>query len=554
MRDGPIEALDAGRLASTLMSLPSRRASLNVRQRIVEGDDDASSNLNLQSDTPVTPPLEDSTSEVASGLSTARRVSDTSDSSGAVSGDDESSATTVGTLELTPKKAARHSSDASGATAGLHYFPVHVRHSTSLLSLSRHRSQTLSLAGFRHLAMIVLTVGNLRVMWGDYRHYGFMSTLYRLGLSRHDVDLCIALSATIPLHLGAALLIEKFAAASAKHMLAEGTHHRRHLWRLFALLHSINAVMALAVTSCVVYQSMWHPLIGTICETMALLLCLKVASYALTNRDLRDAYVVGRPVPEIYRRSPYPSNLTVGNLAYYWLAPTLIYQPAYPRVPRVRPSFLLHRALEMAGTFVLIWFLSGQYAIPILQTALAHYRDGDIIGVTENVFRLSTVSIVIWLLGFFFIFQSYLNFLAEALRFGDRNFYQDWWNAGSVATYWRLWNKPVTNYFRRHIYVPMLQRGYSAPVASTIVFFVSAVLHEVMVGIPTKNVIGVAFMCMLSQVPLSLMTAPLEKMRGPGTTIGNCLFWLSFFLGQPVAVLMYYFAWNLKHADVVPPA
>jgi diacylglycerol O-acyltransferase-1 len=207
----------------------------------------------------------------------------------------------------------------------------------------------------------------------------------------------------------------------------------------------------------------------------------------------------------------------------------------------------------MAGTFALIWFLSGQYAIPILQTSLEHYRELDFLSVTENVFRLSTVSIVIWLLGFFFIFQSYCNFLAEALRFGDRTFYQEWWNAGSVATYWRLWNKPVTNYFRRHIYVPLLNRGYPAPVASLAVFFVSAVLHEILVGIPTKNIIGVAFMCMLVQVPLSFMTAPLEKMRGPATTVGNCIFWLSFFLGQPVAVLMYYFAWNLKHADMVPP-
>lgn len=29
------------------------------------------------------------------------------------------------------------------------------------------------------------------------------------------------------------------------------------------------------------------------------------------------------------------------------------------------------------------------------------------------------------------------------LRFGDRVFYRDWWNANTIEAYWRLWNLPV---------------------------------------------------------------------------------------------------------------
>lgn len=204
----------------------------------------------------------------------------------------------------------------------------------------------------------------------------------------------------------------------------------------------------------------------------------------------------------------------------------------------------------MAATAVAMWFLSSHYAIPILENSLVFFQNKDSWHVVEAIMRLSTWSIVIWLLGFFFVFQSYLNLLAEILRFGDRDFYQDWWNAGSVATYWRSWNKPVSNYFRRHFYVPLLKKGYSQFQASLVVFLVSAALHEIVVGIPTKNIIGVAFMCMALQIPLIVVTAPLEKMRGPGTTIGNCIFWLSFFLGQPIGVLLYYYAWNLKHGGI----
>jgi len=33
-----------------------------------------------------------------------------------------------------------------------------------------------------------------------------------------------------------------------------------------------------------------------------------------------------------------------------------------------------------------------------------------------------------------------LNILAEILRFGDREFYKDWWNAKTIDEYWRKWN------------------------------------------------------------------------------------------------------------------
>lgn len=104
--------------------------------------------------------------------------------------------------------------------------------------------------------------------------------------------------------------------------------------------------------------------------------------------------------------------------------------------------------------------------------------------------KLSTISLVIWLAGFFAIFQSLLNALAEVMRFGDREFYTDWWNSSSLGTYWRSWNRPVYLFMKRHVYSPLVGRGWSALAASTMVFFISAVLHEMLVGIPTHNVIG----------------------------------------------------------------
>lgn len=162
--------------------------------------------------------------------------------------------------------------------------------------------------------------------------------------------------------------------------------------------------------------------------------------------------------------------------------------------------------------------------------------------------KLSTISLVIWLCGFFAIFQSSLNALAELLRFGDREFYTDWWNSASVGTYWRTWNRPVYLFMRRHVYAPLIGRGYSTQLASMGVFFTSALLHELLVGIPTHNIIGVAFLGMMFQIPLVALTAPLERARGQASVLGNAIFWISFCLvGQPLAVLLYFFAWEAKY-------
>ncbi len=257
----------------------------------------------------------------------------------------------------------------------------------------------------------------------------------------------------------------------------------------------VNATVALLFTSWAVYFYIYHPAIGTFTEMHVIIVWLKVASYALTNRDLRHAYL--HPIkgelaalPEIYASCPYPQNITMGNLVYFWWAPTLLYQPVYPRTDRIRWVFVLKRVAEVLGLSVFIWFCSAQYAAPTMMNSLETLGSLNLVGIVERLLKLSTISLVIWLAGFFALFQSSLNGLAEVMRFGDRSFYDDWWNSASLGEYWRLWNKPVYQFMKRHVYSPMVARGYKMVHASIAVFFVSAILHELLVGVPTHNIIG----------------------------------------------------------------
>jgi len=446
-----------------------------------------------------------------------------------------------------------------------HVAAVHAQTRPSCLSHDAQANP--SFLGFRNLMVIVLVVGNLRLMIENIQKYGVLICVRCHNYSRSDILIGLVLYFLIPCHLFAAYLIELAAAQQAlgsRKRIKDGQagpseedKKKFHsTWVLVAWAHGINITLGLAITTLVVYFKIFHPLIGTLTEMHAVVVWLKTASYAFTNRDLRHAYlhpVKGELVPELYASCPYPKNITMGNLVYFWWAPTLVYQPVYPRTDKIRWIFVVKRLSEVFCLSVFIWFATAQYATPVLINSLEKIASLDIPSILERLLKLSTISLVIWLAGFFALFQSFLNALAEVLRFGDRSFYDDWWNSESLGAYWRTWNKPVYTYFKRHLYMPMVGRGWSPKAASLSVFFMSAVLHEILVGVPTHNVIGVAFLGMFMQLPLIALTAPLEKRRmgQGGKLIGNIIFWVSFtVLGQPFAALMYFYAWQAKYGSV----
>ena len=266
-------------------------------------------------------------------------------------------------------------------------------------------------------------------------------------------------------------------------------------WIMVAWLHGLNITCCLLITSLVAYFFIHHPLIGTLSELHAVIVWLKTASYAFTNRDLRHAYLHPSKreedaLPAIYDKCPYPINITLRNLTYFWWAPTLVYQPVYPRTPQIRWLFVLKRVAEVFGLNVFMWFASAQYAAPVLRNSLDKMASLDVPSILERLMKLSTISLVIWLAGFFALFQSFLNALAEITRFGDRDFYGEWWNSPSLGIYWRTWNKPVYKFMKRHVYSPLVGRGWQTGPASLMVFLFSGVLHELLVGVPTHNIIG----------------------------------------------------------------
>jgi diacylglycerol O-acyltransferase-1 len=422
---------------------------------------------------------------------------------------------------------------------------------------------------------LVLVVSNFRLMIENFKKYGILVTLSGSSIRPVDWRWTAVLYFLTPCHLFAAYLIELSAAKAAKEVRAQEKKKEDKLdakqheeiekavmwtWRRIALTHGANATAMLLFATYVVYYKIHNPGLGVFTELHSVVVWLKVCSYAFTNRDLRQAMLNNDPgtasLPVLYKTCPYPNNITFKNLSYFWWAPTLVYQPVYPMNKTRRWDFIVKRMAEFFLLCVVIWVTSAQYAVPLLQNSLGDISRLNLINVLERVLKLSTISLVCWLAGFFALFQSFLNGLAEIVYFADREFYSDWWNVSDIRTYWTSWNKPVTHFMKRHIYAPMIGRGVPPTIAQIITFLFSGFLHELLVGVPTHNILGVAFWGMVGQLPLIFLTDPFRKLKGQNAKlIGNLIFWFSFCVfGQPIAAIAYFFAWQAKYGAAVKPS
>lgn len=470
--------------------------------------------------------------------------------------------------EPAPTQKSKSSAQRIRDTKYRHVFATHSLSRTSCLSHDAQESP--SFVGFRNLMVLVLIFSNLRLMIVNFKKYGVLICISCHDYRRSDVIIGLALYLLVPVHLFVTYLIELAAAWQAnkayKKIIKDGKEDTpanyaaalrkfNATWYTVAFFHGMNAFASLYIATKYVYYDIHHPGIGTLCEFHAVIVFLKCSSYAFTNRDLRHAYLHPKqadPLPELYKTCMYPRNINIRNLCYFWWAPTLVYQPVYPRTDKIRWDFVFKRLAEVAGLSIVIWIASAQYAAPLLRNSLHNIAELNLTAIVERIMKLSTISVFCWLCGFFALFQSALNALAEVMRFGDRDFYGDWWNVSSVRVYWTTWNKPVTNYMRRHIYSPLVGRGCPPALAQIFVFFFSGVLHELVVGVPTHNIIGVAFLGMMFQIPLIAITDLVQKIKGiRGKVVGNMIFWVSFcIVGQPLAALAYFFAWQAKYGSV----
>jgi diacylglycerol O-acyltransferase-1 len=316
------------------------------------------------------------------------------------------------------------------------------------------------------------------------------------------------------------------------------------------ILHQLNAHLSFAFSIMIVWNFIGVPAIGACLMLNSAIVWMKLLSYSHANQDYRlssrkqdndvhhqNTLALIESLDQEDMGIEYPQNVTIGNIYYFWIAPTLTYQIAFPKTPRVRITKVLGILVRMVIVFSLFTFLIAQTVAPNLENLLQDLeKTGGNITVSimaEYWLKLSIPNTYLWLMTFYFYFHLYFNLCAELLRFGDRVFYRDWWNSCELGSYWRLWNLPVHYWLVRHLYFPCVRCGIPKGAATFFVFFFSAVMHEVLISIPFHMLRPWSFLGMMGQVPLVVVTKYLYR-KNPGSSIGNMIFWTSFCLvGQP---------------------
>ncbi|KAF3794829.1 Diacylglycerol O-acyltransferase 1 [Nymphaea thermarum] len=404
-------------------------------------------------------------------------------------------------------------------------------------------------AGLFNLCIVVLVAVNSRLIIENIMKYGLLiSSGFWFGstyLSDWPLLMCCL---TLPVFSLCAFLVEKL------------VQHKFISEPVVVLLHIVITTSVIMYPVFVILRFDSAVLSGIALMMCASIIWLKLVSYAHTNYDIRTLTRLkekGEGSSFLSKlESPYHVNL--GSLIYFMVAPTLCYQLSYPRTAFIRKGWVLRQLIKLVIFTGVMGFIIEQYMNPIVKNS-QHPLKGNFLNALERVLKLSVPTLYVWLCMFYCFFHlcmpdsptgelpatfasGYvlletgwwlmlepldgvskashsmelgfykmlrLNILAELLRFGDREFYKDWWNARTVEEYWRMWNMGV---------------------AIMIAFLLSALFHEVPLVIITSYLQHKFQNNMLGHDPRLFVYQ-----------VGNMIFWCFFsILGQPMCVLLYY--------------
>ncbi|EFA80377.1 membrane bound O-acyl transferase family protein [Heterostelium album PN500] len=300
-------------------------------------------------------------------------------------------------------------------------------------------------------------------------------------------------------------------------------------------------ITAFYVTCDILFQYNLSPILSGGTGLQLCVYTMKNHSYWYTNFSLKRGSVkASKNNSPITRRDLIP-NVSLKHFSFFLVAPTLVYEPYFPRTPSIRWTYVLKETLAFIGTFT-VFYLMLCYCNPL-------YKDVDRQPFMLLVVRLSLPAMSLWI--FYGVFHCLLNIFAEITRFADREFYQDWWNATTFDMWWRRWNRPVHKWMLRHVYTDSMHTVKMNKFGAFIsTFLLSALLHEIVMVLSFKFVRPILSTTMILQIGLVYFTQLpiLQKTR-----FGNVVMWITVFIGQPFVQLLYsmqyQMIWNAQISD-----
>lgn len=404
--------------------------------------------------------------------------------------------------------------------------------------------------GFINFFIILVTLSNCRELRDNFLTHGILVDprkwvryILEPGLWP-PIFVLLGINIFIPF----SLMMEK--------LLSEGKLSERFGMRILAA--SLASMLVAPAGGIIMWRS--NPVVASLVLCLVVMLFLKLVSYHMVNFWCRER----KAGKGHHRRKSsagkngaftqaingviqngclkpvviYPDNLTLLDIYYFVFTPTLCYELNFPRSPKIRIAFLLRWAVDSVLFLALVLSLEQQLILPLVFNSPKPFHDMSVACMVDQLLQVVVANMLIWLAIFFWFFHTTLNMMAELLKFADRQFYGDWWNAQTVRYFWKKWNMPVHQWCVRHAYNPLICAGMSGRRAFTVVFLISAILHEYALSIPIKTFRLWAFTGMAIQVPASLLVDEYLRFRFPA--FGGLVVWLAFITVLAMSNLPYY--------------
>lgn len=226
------------------------------------------------------------------------------------------------------------------------------------------------------------------------------------------------------------------------------------------------------------------------------------------------------------------------KFTYFFFAPTLIFRDHYPRTNfSDRNSRIISSLLNVLGTIFYTFIIFQRHCFPYFQESWKEEYNFKFI--LTSWFKAMIPATMLLILLFFGMLHSWFNLWAEILRFGDKEFYTDWWNVSNFADYYRKWNIVVHEWLFHYVYQDILRftKGKSSKLfCFFMVFIISAIMHEFILAISMRFF-----------YPILLV-----MFGGPGVIYTffskqdsrslNVFVWSMFFVGN--GLLMLFYTWE----------
>lgn len=179
-------------------------------------------------------------------------------------------------------------------------------------------------------------------------------------------------------------------------------------------------------------------------------------------RNLKRSYslITQEVIRELRRGEVTPEELLgYGAMLRFVFYPTFCFQLKFQRTNRINWKKVVRNFSIMGVQMLIAMFVLMELLVPLIKRSYSLVANSKypILDISLIAIRVSVCGTIVHHAMFAGLLVGFTNGLAELTYFAHRDFFLDWWNMGSIDDFWRKWNRPVHQFLKRHIAMPLLE-------------------------------------------------------------------------------------------------